>query len=57
MAGLLTAINISTDTVDTKEKKKEQMYVYNVIVNLKMTNSSSGKQLELTKNRASCFKK
>lgn len=57
MAGLLTAINISIDTVGMKEKKKERMYVYNVIINLKMTNSSSGKQLELTKNRASCFRK
>lgn len=57
MAGLLTATNINTDTVATKEKKKEQMYVYNVIINLKMTNSSSGKQLELTKNRESCFRK
>lgn len=57
MAGLLTATNINTDTVATKEKKKEQMYVYNVIINLKMTNSSSVKQLGLTKNRASCFRK
>lgn len=57
MAGLLTAINISTDTVDMKERKREEMYVSKVTVNLKMTNSSSEKQLELSKNRASCFRK
>lgn len=57
MAGLLTAINISTDTVGTKEKKKEEMYVYSVIISLKMSSSSSGKQLEWTKNRAGCFRK
>lgn len=57
MAGQLTAINISTDTVGTKEKKKEEMYVYSVIINLKMSSSSSGKQLEWTKNRAGRFRK
>lgn len=57
MAGLRTAITVSTDTVGTREEKREQMYVCNVITDLKMTNSSAGKQLQLTKNRASSFRK
>lgn len=36
MAELVIAINISIDTVDMKEKKKEEMYVYDMIRNHKI---------------------
>ena len=43
MDELVIAINISIDIVDMKEKKKEEMYVYDMIRNHKMANFSSGK--------------
>lgn len=43
MDELVIAINISIDIVDMKEKKKEEMYVYDMIRNQKMANFSSGK--------------
>ena len=43
MDELVIAINISIDIVDMKEKKKEELYVYDMIRNHKMANFSSGK--------------
>ena len=43
MDELAIAINISINIVDMKEKKKEEMYVYDMIRNQKMANFSSGK--------------
>lgn len=43
MGELVIAINISIDIVDMKEKKKEEMYVYDMIRNQKTANFSSGK--------------
>ena len=43
MDELVIAINISIDIVDMKEKKKEEMYVYDMIKNQKMADFSSGK--------------
>lgn len=43
MDELVIAINISIDIVDMKEKKKEEMYVYDMIRNQKMADFSSGK--------------
>ncbi|KAB1282952.1 DnaJ-like protein subfamily B member 14, partial [Camelus dromedarius] len=45
MDDLVIAINISIDTVDMKEKKKEEMYVYDMIRNLKIANFNSGKAI------------
>jgi hypothetical protein len=56
MAELVIAINISIDTVDMKEKKKEEMYVFHMITNHKMTIFSSVKT-KLSKNRTSSFRK
>lgn len=43
MDELAIAVNISINIVDMKEKKKEEMYVYDMIRNQKMANFSSGR--------------
>lgn len=45
MDELVIAINISIDIVDMKEKKKEEMYVYDMIRNLKTADFCSAKAI------------
>lgn len=47
MDELVIAININIDIVDTKEKKKEEMYVYDIIRNCKIANFSLGKVIRI----------
>lgn len=47
MDELVIAINISIDIVDMKEKRKEEMYVYDIIRNHKVANLSSGKVIRV----------
>lgn len=47
MDELVIVINISIDIVDMKEKRKEEMYVYDIIRNYKVVNFSLGKVIRV----------
>lgn len=47
MDELVTAISTNIDTVAMREKKKEEMYVHDMIRNDKMANVSLGKAIRV----------